>query len=562
MNSKNAPAEPTEAELAPTFDKLPLTSEVRRAVNELGWLHPTPVQIETYPPAVAGTDLVVQARTGTGKTGAFGLPLVDKIVEPRNEPQALLLAPTRELALQSARELESLAAYRNLKILALYGGAPMDRQIRELKKGPQILSGTPGRVLDHILRGTLNVETIRVLVLDEADEMLSMGFARELNAILDQLPRSKQTLLFSATVDDDVQRMAQRHMNDPQFIMLSGNDIGAASILHFTYSISGLGRARDLVRILEVEDPESAIIFCNTKMETEKVASELKSSGFTSDWLNGDLPQSEREKVMARTRSGEIRYLVATDVAARGIDVSHLTHVINYMLPEAPAQYIHRTGRTGRAGRTGTAISLVSPRELGALYYIRLQYKIFPAERSLPSEGEAQTRIEMDRICMLTQAFPNQPSELDAALARRLQTHRDAERILGGLLSAFFGEAEDVDEVAAAARRARVEPACGDDAETRSEEHQEPKEILDKETVSREKLFLNLGRRDGLRPQALGRFVEEHTGITRAQIRSIRIKDTHSFFEVPRELADDVVGALRGRLYAKRNVEIDYARSE
>src|SRR5690606_31186147 len=363
-----------------SFDSLGLTPEVRRAIDELGFVDPTPVQVATYGPAVAGHDLVVQARTGTGKTAAFGIPLVDRLTRTEGGAQVLILAPTRELALQSSREIARLGAHRGIRTAAVYGGAPMERQVRELQEGAQIVSGTPGRVLDHLKRGTLDARGIRILVLDEADEMLSMGFAKELNAIVALLPPKRQTMLFSATLDDAIERMAQRMLKDPERISLSSDAVGAQTITHYYYLVSGLGRSRDLIRILEIEDPETAIIFCNTRAATEQVANELKHAGFNADWLNADLPQSERENVLARTRKGELRYLVATDVAARGIDISHLTHVINYDFPAHLEGYVHRTGRTGRAGRTGTAISLVSPPELGSLYYLRLSYKIFPIE--------------------------------------------------------------------------------------------------------------------------------------------------------------------------------------
>ena len=440
----------------PTFDLLPLTPDTRRAIDEMGFVTPTPVQIESFGPAVEGRDLIVQARTGTGKTAAFGLPLVDRIVVPEPRVQALILAPTRELALQSAREIERLGKHKSLRTVAVYGGAPMERQVHELESGAQIVSGTPGRVLDHLNRGTLDARGLKVLVLDEADEMLSMGFAKELHAILEKLPKERQTWFFSATIENDVKRMADRHMRDPHMIALSSDAVGAALISHFVYPLSGIDRPGDLKRILEIEDPESAIIFCNTKVETERVAQELQQAGFDADWLNGDLPQNEREKVMLRTREGRLRFLVATDVAARGIDISHLTHVINYSLPLASEQYVHRTGRTGRAGRTGTAISLVGPREIGALYYLRLQYKIFPIERSLPSVGEQRTRLEADRLAMVADVFAGEPGEVDRALARRILSHANAERLLAGLLAAFFGaRGDDVDEQAAAARRAK-----------------------------------------------------------------------------------------------------------
>ena len=443
-----------------TFASLGLSASVLRALEEIGYESPTPVQAATYGTAIEGVDIIVQARTGTGKTAAFGIPLVDRIVSESPYAQALILAPTRELALQSAREIERLGKYRSIHASAVYGGAAMGPQVQELAEGAQIVSGTPGRVLDHLRRGTLPADRLKVLVLDEMDEMLSMGFARELNAILELIPgvEKRQTMCFSATVDGSVKRHAERHMSNPQLISLSSDAVGAEQVTHTVYMVTGTNRTGDLINILNVEDPESAIVFCNMRSETERVASDLQRAGFNADWLNGDLPQKDRERVMARTREGKLRYLVATDVAARGIDISHLTHVINYSFPESAATYVHRTGRTGRAGRTGHAVSLVSPQELGRLYYLRLEYKITPIERTLPNAGEHKTRLEIDKLNLLEGSIGRPPSTEERALARRLLSHPDAERLVSGLLRAFFGGDDDLalEERATQARRERT----------------------------------------------------------------------------------------------------------
>ncbi|MBV9950003.1 MAG: DEAD/DEAH box helicase, partial [Myxococcales bacterium] len=346
-------ASPTETLAAEaTFDVLPLGSDVRRAIDAMGYRVPTPVQRAVFEPAAEGRDCVVQARTGTGKTAAFALPIVDRIVRASTKAvQAMVLCPTRELALQVAREFTRIGQFRGTQVVAIYGGAPMTRQIEALRAGAQVVVGTPGRVLDHLRQKTLDPSGIRVLVLDEADEMLSMGFAKELHAILDTLPKNRQGLFFSATLPPDIERLAQTRLRNPELITLSSDQVGALEVAHYVYVIPGGDKVGDLVRILDVEDPESAIIFCNTRDETQRVAEALKARGFDADWLNGDLPQSDRERIMSATKEGRLRFLVATDVAARGIDISPLTHVINYDFPEAAEQYVHRTGRTGRAGR-------------------------------------------------------------------------------------------------------------------------------------------------------------------------------------------------------------------
>ena len=634
MNDTNA--EPTPLR----FDDLGLTDEVLRAVKQMGFEEPTPVQSAAFAPSIAGGDLIIQARTGTGKTAAFGLPLVDKLVDPDGGAQVLILAPTRELALQSSREIGQLGQYTGIRTVAVYGGAPIDRQIRELDGGAQIVSGTPGRVLDHLKRGTLDGRRLKILVLDEADEMLSMGFARELNAIVALLPEKRQTLLYSATINDAVDRMSKRLMHEPEHISLSSDAVGAQTVTHYYYLATGLSKGQQLIRILENEDPESAIIFCNTRVVTQRTANELRGAGYDAAWLNGDMAQSDRERVLGAARRGELRFLVATDVAARGIDISHVTHVINFDFPENVESYIHRTGRTGRAGRTGTAISLVAPAELGSLYYLRLTYKIFPIERSIPTEGELQTRLETDRIELLSQAFLEEPGDLERAIARRLLTHPDAERLLGGMLSSFFGTRPEIDEQAAAARRERKPDPMPEPEDTkakkprqkkprsekpRSEKPREekpreekpreekPREAKPREEKPREEkpreekpraekpraekrdsdrparsdsdrddeqrrppkndgqdferdddvyLYINLGRRDGIRPGELVRLLATECDLDRDDVGRIRIRDRHSFVGVPRDLVDEIVEQLAGQESHDKELVVELARAQ
>jgi ATP-dependent RNA helicase DeaD len=449
--------ESTEAEAPPpTFDTLPLSNELRRAIDELGYTHPTPVQRAVFEPAVRGGDLVVQAQTGTGKTASFAMPLVDSLVKrSANVVQALVLCPTRELALQVNREVEALGKYRNIRCTAVYGGAPMPRQVEAIQGGAQVVVGTPGRVLDHLRRGTLDPSGIRTFILDESDEMLSMGFLPQITEILGFMPKTLQTLLFSATLPPDIRRYAERHLKNPQFITLSGDHIGALSIEHTIYLSRG-DKLSELMQVIEVENPESAIVFCNTRDETKRVAEALQNQGFAAGWLNADLSQNDREKVMAATRNSELRFLVCTDVAARGIDISHLTHVINFDFPESAENYVHRTGRTGRAGRTGKAIALIEPGDIGNLYLLRLTYKLKPVERQLPSAREMKTRAEADLLRLFVDAFEKRKAHPDdLALARRLLHHEQAETVIAGLLRDHLGARPEAAEEATAARRAK-----------------------------------------------------------------------------------------------------------
>jgi ATP-dependent RNA helicase DeaD len=440
----------------PTFDALPLSSELRRAIDELGYTHPTPVQRAVFEPAVRGLDLVVQARTGTGKTAAFAMPLIDSLVKRTVAAvQALILCPTRELALQVNREIEALGKHRGTRSTAVYGGAPMPRQVEAIQNGAQIVVGTPGRVLDHLRRGTLDPSTIRTFVLDESDEMLSMGFLPQITEILGFLPPARQTLLFSATLPADIRRVAETRLKNPEFLTLSGDHVGALEIEHTVYLSRG-DKLSELMQVIEVENPESAIVFCNTRDETKRVANALQQQGFAADWLNADLAQNDREKVMAATRNSEVRFLVCTDVAARGIDISHLTHVINFDFPESAENYVHRTGRTGRAGRTGKAIALIEPGDIGNLYLMRLTYKVKPVERQLPSAREMKTRAESDLLRLFVEAFEKRKTHPDdLALARRLLSHEQAETVIAGLLRDHLGARPEAAEEATAARRAK-----------------------------------------------------------------------------------------------------------
>jgi ATP-dependent RNA helicase DeaD len=590
------PPEPTSA-AEPTFDVLPLGAEVRRAIDAMGYRSPTPVQRAVYEPAAEGRSLVVQARTGTGKTAAFGMPIVDRIVRPSvRAVQALILCPTRELALQVSREVEQIGRFRGVRVASIYGGASMSRQVEALEGGAQIVAGTPGRILDHLRQKTLDPSGIRVLVLDEADEMLSMGFAKELHAILDTLPKHRQGLFFSATLPPDIERLAQNHLRDPELITLSSDQVGALEISHYVYVVrSDADKVSQLVRILEVEDPESAIVFCNTRDETQRVAEALKTRGFDADWLNGDLPQPDRERVMSATREGKLRFLVATDVAARGIDISHLTHVINYDFPETAEQYVHRTGRTGRAGRTGTAVALVGPKDIGNLYLLRLTYKIRPIEKQLPSAGELKTRAEMDLVQLFVEAFANRPAHPDdLALARRLATHDEAERIFAGLLRDHLGaRGADVQSVAAQARRERnPEPVAGaaprkrapsppaswePTAEVDDEEPilpgytEESAPVGPRETVAAAEpanddaaagfvqLFVNVGKREGVRPADLQKILADK-GIAPGDTARIRVRDRMTFVSVRTEFFDQAVAALAGQTIGGRKVVAERAR--
>ncbi len=379
-----------------------LPSYLQEACAAMGWSGLTPVQAETIPYLTRGRDVMVQSRTGTGKTAAYLLPLFEKIDFSRPVCQALVLVPTRELARQVIAEAEALGASIGVRSAALYGGSSYTVQLDALRGGAQFIVGTPGRVLDHLLKGTLKLDGLRFLVLDEADRMLSMGFYPDMKAVQGYLPRKRiTTALFSATYPPHVKRLAGEFLETPQVLSLSSDHMHVTEVEHVYYKVPGMKRDRILIRILEMENPASAIIFCNTKANVHYVTVVLKRFGYDADELSSDLSQGARDRVLSRVRTGDLRLLVATDVAARGIDIPDLSHVIQYEPPEDPEVYIHRAGRTGRAGASGLAIILVDVIEELKMKSIARQFCVPIQERSLPEDKDVQELMSERAIALL-----------------------------------------------------------------------------------------------------------------------------------------------------------------
>lgn len=396
-----------------------LAEPLREAVARAGWPALMPVQARTIPYLQADHDVMVQARTGSGKTGAFLLPMLERLDPQRNVTQALILVPTRELARQVWREAETLCSPAGLRPVAVYGGVGYGSQMDALKQGAQIVVGTPGRVLDHLLRRTLSLDSLRMLVFDEADRMLSMGFYPDMVRVQRYLPeRRVHTSMFSATFPSYVMRLAQEFLHEPSFVSLSSDHVHVTDTEHIFYTVPGMDKDRALVRLIEVENPTSAIIFCNTKVKVHYVTAVLQRFGYDADELSADLGQAERERVLERVRLGTLRFLVATDVAARGLDIPDLSHVIQYETPEDVESYIHRAGRTGRAGAAGTAISLVSAGERMAFNRIAKHYEIEMIERPLPSDADVEA-VVAERLTALLEARLRDRDKLQGERSRR-----------------------------------------------------------------------------------------------------------------------------------------------
>jgi len=431
-----------------------LSDPIKKGIAELGWREPSAVQEKVIPVMREGRDLIVQAHTGSGKTGAFGAPIADRIDPDEAYCQAIVLAPTRELANQVATEVETLGKHKGIRCVPIYGGVGYQHQIEAFEAGAHVVVGTPGRILDHLGAGRLSLDGVRILVFDEADELLSLGFWPDMRELQTYLPAERQSCLFSATIPERVRSLSRVFLTDPEFVTLSEGQLAPQEIEHFYMVTTAQEKEPNLVRILEYEEPESAIVFCNTKDDVRYVTAYLQRRGFDADQISGDLTQTAREEAMGRIKAGQLRFLVATDVAARGIDISDLTHVIGYSSPESPEVYVHRTGRTGRAGKAGVAISLVSGLDIGNFRYLQTVNKIEIKERPLPSDAEILARRSQRLMVKIEQEVRALPDRERKVLVERflpivesLASSKEGRDDLAAICAAYFREHRPVTTV-------------------------------------------------------------------------------------------------------------------
>lgn len=512
------------------FQQLGIDPAIVRAVRDVGYEEPTPIQCQAIPALLEGKDLIAQSQTGTGKTAAFAIPMIQAIDADQNVVQGIILAPTRELAVQVAETAHKLGKYRRVTDLPIYGGQPIDRQLRALKRGVQIVVGTPGRVMDHIRRGTLDLSHVHMVVLDEADRMLDMGFVEDIEFILDQVPSSRQIALFSATLPHPIRALAEQYMQNPVTVQTGSGRLTVPEVVQEYVETTRQGKLDALSRIIDMEMPDSVIVFVRTKRESDELAESLIGRGYPTEVINGDLSQVQRERAIAGFRDGRADMLVATDVAARGLDIPNVSHVINYDIPEDPEAYVHRIGRTARAGKAGTAITFVTPRERHLLKTI---------------EKVIQTRLRRRQIPTLT----------DIA-RRRAQLFRDELRdtVADGRLEPYLlmvedlAEEFDLAEVAAAAIKIALDEQM-DGSET------EPAASED----GMERLFIRAGRRDGVTARDLVGAIANEANIPGRDIGAIDIYDKFSFVDVPRRDARRVMTALTRSGIRGRQVKVDIA---
>ncbi|MEO9885465.1 MAG: DEAD/DEAH box helicase [Balneola sp.] len=557
----------------PTFKELGLKQELLDAVEKLGFKEPTKVQ-ELAIPAILSSqrDLVALAQTGTGKTGAFGLPALNQIDENSDDVQVLVLSPTRELAIQIARDLKDFAKYqKGVKTVAVYGGANISTQIKALNNGCQVVIGTPGRMLDLINRRKLDVRNVRTLVLDEADEMLNMGFQDDLDAILEDTPKEKQTLLFSATMPKGISKIAKKYMNNPDEIEVGERNAGAQNVEHHYYMVHAKNRFEALKRITDMNPDVYGIIFCRTRRETAEIASKLNKDGYDVDLLNGDLSQAQRDDVMNRFRTKDLQLLVATDVAARGLDVNELTHVINYNLPDDLEVYIHRSGRTGRAGNSGIAISIIHTRETGRIRALeKMSGKDF-IKKEVPS-GEEICGIRMLNLIDTVKETKVNEKQMAKFLPAALEKLSDLERddLIKHFLAVefnqfleYYSNSNDLNASGGGDRRkgnndrGGRNDRGGNDRGGRS--NGRDRGITE---AGYERFFINVGRRDGMNPVRLMGLVNEQLNGSKPDFGKIDLQNNFSFFEVETGYESALTNGVTGAKFEGRDVAVERAQDD
>ena len=545
-----------------TFEELGVNENIRRAIEELGFEHPMPVQEEVIPYLLGNkNDVIALAQTGTGKTAAFGLPLLQKVNAQDRATQAIVLSPTRELCVQIADDLKDFSKYIDgMHIVPVYGGADIRPQIRAIKHGTQVIVATPGRLVDLINRGVMELEKVNNIVLDEADEMLNMGFSDSINAIFEQLPEDRNTLLFSATMSREVEKVAKSYLHDYKEMVVGSRNEGAEHVNHIYYLVHSKDKYLALKRIVDFHPRIFAIIFCRTKAETQEVADKLIKDGYNAEALHGDLSQQQRDLTMQKFRQHTVQLLVATDVAARGLDVDDLTHVINYGLPDDIESYTHRSGRTGRAGKKGTSISIIHIKEKWKVRQIEKQIGKDFIDGELPKSEEIckkQLFKVMDDI-MKTDVDEDQIAPYMADIMRQFE-YVDKEDIIKKMVTVTFGRFLDYYQHApeiekpVAGKGSRSERG---ERNTRGKVSNGRRQHMAEEGFRR--LFINLGKSDGFYPGEIMQYLNKHVH-GRQEVGHIDLLQKFSYIEVPENDAQKVMKALNGTSYKGREVRCNDA---
>lgn len=533
------------------FKDLQINEQILNGIARKEFTTLTEIQEKVIPFALSGKDLLGQAPTGTGKTLAFTIPILDKIDEEKRVCQALIIAPTRELAMQITSDINEISYYMNVKAVTLYGGELIDKQITALRRKPQVIVATPGRLLDHVNRGTVSLDNVKIVVLDEADEMLDMGFREDINAILDKVPEH-QTMLFSATFSNDIEEIAYKYMNDPKKIAVNHGSLTVERIDQKYILCAEKDKIEVISRIIEVREFKIVMIFCNTKKSVDEVTSALLTRGFLAEALHGDMKQMQRDRVMARFREGTINVLVASDVAARGLDIENVDVVFNYDLPTDEEYYVHRIGRTGRASKDGLSISLITPKEKWRLYSIIRYAKTKIEQIQVPSLDKViklRTKRLLSRaleIASLNNNFEDVDYESNkymSIIEKQIEKFEDAPKdlLIKGLLSIIINADGKNNEI--------------------EEAKEEVNSRLAKNSQGGVRMFITLGKRDNIRVYTITDMLVKNTGLSNAEINNVSLCDNFSFFEVPSEHVDEVLSLSDEIRYKGRRLRIEVTKN-
>ena len=547
------------------FSDLNLHPELMEAIEKRGYTEPSPIQAQMIPIMLTGADVIGQAQTGTGKTAAFALPILQNLIPDQRKPQALILSPTRELAMQVAKSMEAYGAYTSVRVLAIYGGSSYGRQIGALKRGVDVVVGTPGRLLDLLKKKSLDLSEVRTLVLDEADEMLSMGFIDDIETILDATARKRQVALFSATMPKAIRKLAEKYLNNPQTVTIKKKQLTVAAIEQRYYIVNERDKFAALTRLFEAEDMTRTLIFVRTRVGTGELSNALAARGIAAEMINGDLSQDARERVMSRFKNNRIQVLVATDVAARGLDIDDISHVVNYDLPEDPEVFVHRIGRTGRAGKEGVAISLLSPRDTRMLRRIEGYTRQKQTKSELPTKDEILQKrrdklTERMEIWLTRGRYSNEMVIVEkmvaaghdpmnvAAAALRILREKDKEQAVENI-----GKVNDWKSHPQRNHKRRNKGR----GKNRSNANFSSRKSHEAGMV---RLSLDKGRADGIRPGEVVGTLAYHAKISGKVIGAISIQDDHTFVDVPEQFVDKVL-AKNGdyRLRDKTKVIVERA---
>ena len=514
-----------------TFEELPLNEKTKRALRDAGYTNPTPIQEQAIPVVLEGKDFIGQSKTGTGKTASYSLPMIETIDASSKKVQAIVLCPTRELAVQVADEVRKFLKYQEgIKTVAIYGGQSIETQIKMLKKGVQIVIGTPGRVMDHMRRKTLKLDQVKMCVLDEADEMLNMGFEEDIETILKDVPEERQTVLFSATMNKKIMGITKKYLKNPKKVKIQAEELTVNEIEQISISIKEAMKSETLMRLIEVYQPQKAIVFCNTKKRVDDLIEVLKQNRFKAEALHGDIKQTQRERIMKRMRNGEFQILVATDVVARGIDIQDVEFVLNYDVPQEEEYYVHRIGRTGRNGNSGKAFTFVVGKEKSKLQSIKKYSNAKIKEGKIPTLAEInkiRNKVALEKV----QKVIDEKEFANEELLQQLLENNTIEEVSKALITLLY---------------------------------KKPKEEKNEITIKTKKgenvkLFFNLGRKDNMKVKDFVGSIAANCGIQGQDIGKINILDKFSFVEVPGEFVEDVIKGMKGKQIKGRDCNVEIA---